>query len=1159
MRISVLRSVEIDGNRVSRRIDRVVLIALVAADGRPVSRRVLELIINPTDRLAGADRQVSQSLSRLGRIAGDALHCERGGPASLALASGSTDVEHFERAADRRAIASIHSASARIEALRSAVALCPADLWADLHEFVAADPHYLRPQKANLLRQRRALLTELTFELLRAGDIAGAIAVRQEAAADEDWEYDPIAQLSVVHAHWADGDHVEANVVLGAIERFYRNNQTEPDFDLIQIRDRIRRSVEWSVAELPSGLSDRLDLHGRLRADDARTAATRAGAGTEGPLRKGRPGPAAPVGPRPAIEGDTAAEPVARSGSTWNGRPHPPRRTVGRSHDVHHVVAAMRASPSRSVNPFIVKGPSGIGRSRFLDEIERALSGMGWAVASTRCVQNLSAPLGAAIDLLCDVDPDLVKDLSGDPSDPRYVVTVANALLALATHAPCGILIDDAQFADPASLAALEVALARRTTGYPLWIVLSHNPDATEVAGPEVEAAIGSIEADRRCEQIVLRPFTDREVAVVVEDIIGLPLDVADCWSLGEVTEGCPADVVRALFDLADAGMIRLDQEGCFFAEGALSFLTQPAGGSVSTTDAELADALCIFGSDSRVSDLATVLGQPATEVVARLSRLPRVEIVGSESAPRVRFNIDEIGRAAGADSSTELSRRTFEAVVALAHRSRASSRAGGMSGKSVVDDRSETSALSTAEPKAEPDAETDAVVSRLCGVLDRASLVAIRAHSMGDRSTPLLVAEHLQRHARRLQSAGGWVGAAKVWDLVTVVVDDVDQSLAAAGMAGRCWLRAHDGGAAEDRLTRAMQSSDQMVRGAATIDLCRTYSSISLMEHQASDVIDLVEGWRTELETQPGPTATDVLTELAGIAAERLAVERRYEEARSWVAKANESMRPDCPNLTRGMVSFAAGVVEILAANHAEALAHFSQALALADGDGWLIAWCAARTLVCRAVVQPLDVRPNDVVQAKSLALGVLSWSDVLMTAVAATQIALVQSDVGWALAEMDEAVQTENRASYALTAKGLRLLFAAATAGSLHEDGDGWLIGIGRTWALTQRASEARDEEIVAEQLLSDIAKSLDDIDADASSNYLDTWSVALVAIVADLVDGHWDALMASSVQDGELPAIAKRALDHVDALTAAGEYAVLGVPVPLHKLAARLRQRV
>lgn len=1164
MSVSVLREVEIDGHRISRRVDRVVLIALVAADGRPVSRRVLELIINFNDQRQAPDRDVQQALSRLSARAGDALVCERGGPVSLTLPTASTDLDRFELACDRRAIASARSSAARIGALRDAIAMCPGDLWADLYDFVSADPHYLRPQRDNLLRQRRAALTELTFELLRAGEVSAALAVKQEAAADEDWEYDPFAQLSVVHALWANGDHVEAKVVLNAIDRFFRNNQSEPGFDLEGVRDRIRRSVPWTVADLPAGLGEQPDsaLGAAASAGDPPGrdgSSDRALPGTAGPLTRAHP---RGLGADDQIESQTVSaaaiaaasskrRSASRGGLEWQGRVSAPGRSVGRSHDLHHVIAAMRASSSRTVNPFVVKGPSGIGRSRFLDDVERSLVGMGWSVMSTRCIANYSRPLGTALDLLADADSGLAEEMEGDPSDPRFVVAVANELLRLASDTPCGLIIDDAHFADPASLAAFEVALARRTTGHPLWILLSHNLGGASAVEPQVEAAIRSIEADRRCEHVVLRPFTDREVSVVTEDMLGSALDIADCWSLVEVTQGRPANVVRAVFDLADSGLIRLDHSGSFLAESALSSVSRRSDLGAVDDGGRLPAALRLLGPDTRVGDLAAVLGWPETEVLEQLSELSACEVVGPHYERRVRFRSDS-GSAVGESEHPAAGQQdVLDAIIAL---------------------------LARTSSEHAPDPETDACIARLCGVLDPPVLVDLRTRDLGGNSAGSAVTGHLRRHAERLQAAGGWVGAAKVWDIATVVSPDHEQSLVMTGFAGRCWLRGHDGAAAEERLTRAMRSSDRSVRGTATIDLCRTYSSILIMERPASAVIDLVEAWMREVAEQPDPVATDLAAELAGVAAERLSVDRRYDEARRWIARAYEQMRPECPSLTRGMVAVAAGVVEILAANHAAALAHFNTAIELAEGDGWLIAWCAARTLLCRAVVHPLDVRPVDVVQAKSLALGVLSWSDVLMTAVAATQVALVQRDVGWARAEIDEAIQTEQRANYALTAKGLRLLFAAATSGSLYDDGDGWLVGIGRTWALSQRtemgglvavvdddsgSSNTMDlgvgREDRAQRLLADITTTLEHIDADAEANYLDMWSVALVAIVADLLVGNWDELAGCLDVDAELRDLAKRALAHVQQLAASGEYAVLGVPVSLRLLAERLMRRM
>lgn len=170
--------------------------------------------------------------------------------------------------------------------------------------------------------------------------------------------------------------------------------------------------------------------------------------------------------------------------------------TVSRSWErqaVDDLLGAAGMAPSA----LVIAGEPGIGKTTlWLDGVERARE-HGFRVLSTRADEAESVLAYAAIaDLLQDVEPDLLTALpelqrvaldrvllrtgsDGPPTDQRVTGSaVAAALTAVAARQPILLAVDDVQWLDVSSQAALAFA-ARRLTGR-IGLLLTGRAHATE-------------------------------------------------------------------------------------------------------------------------------------------------------------------------------------------------------------------------------------------------------------------------------------------------------------------------------------------------------------------------------------------------------------------------------------------------------------------------------------------------------------------------------------------------------------------------------------------------------------------------------------------------------------------------------------------------------
>ena len=316
--------------------------------------------------------------------------------------------------------------------------------------------------------------------------------------------------------------------------------------------------------------------------------------------------------------------PIGRAGVSTGGRAV---RLLGRAAELDVLVRTVRGALDGSAALIRVEGEPGLGKTRLLDEVQEALAGVRVGRAScSELEQHLPyVPLATALrDALHGEAPAaghrpglgrILPELASGEPEPEEV-TVLEALVALvAEHGPLVLLVDDVQWADPQTVAALAY-LRRRAAGTAVALVVT-----TRAVTP----AAGQLDADLT---IRLDPLTRDDL-----ERLGIP-------GLHESTGGNPRFVVEALVH---------------GPPGPTETLTQALAARRSRTlaDAVIAECRALGEPSYRIlltasaldqpfepEPLADLLGVDAAELTEELERLCEQRILRVEGF-RFRFRYD--------------------------------------------------------------------------------------------------------------------------------------------------------------------------------------------------------------------------------------------------------------------------------------------------------------------------------------------------------------------------------------------------------------------------------------------------------------------------------------------------------------------------------------
>ena len=278
------------------------------------------------------------------------------------------------------------------------------------------------------------------------------------------------------------------------------------------------------------------------------------------------------------LEGTYAPEPTTPFPASRAG-PEPAYSLVGRDRELRTLTEAYR-----SVGPdgrlVVLVGEAGIGKSRLGEELLGEVAGDGGTALGVRCFQDeADLAYGVAIELVRNAlaagePPEetpwwlteasrLLPELGLAPpgvvdsvaAQARFYEAICELLLhALGTSPPGAVFIDDAHWADEATLGLLRY-LAHRLRGRPLLVVASWRPEEVPPEHP-TRRLLADARRDRAARVVTLGRLSAADVAELVRDT-GRDGDLGA--RLYRETGGLQFFVVEYLDALAREGMDTAD------------------------------------------------------------------------------------------------------------------------------------------------------------------------------------------------------------------------------------------------------------------------------------------------------------------------------------------------------------------------------------------------------------------------------------------------------------------------------------------------------------------------------------------------------------------------------------------------------------------------
>jgi transcriptional regulator with GAF, ATPase, and Fis domain len=378
----------------------------------------------------------------------------------------------------------------------------------------------------------------------------------------------------------------------------------------------------------------------------------------------------------------------------------------------------------------LVRGESGVGKSRLIAELRLLAVERGWSTLSASCADERDAPLPGLGTILktalADAPPEspaarrrgkAVRELRAARGDTDASETAARFLVDRVAEGPCLlIVVEDLQHANAAALRTVGVVarLVAESLAFgvtPRMLVVATLTEGAPLTD-EISEAIAALETEGLVAAMPLRPLAPADVAEMVRGILG-PRAPAD--RIGEIlhTHG------GALPLFAEELLARLFEDGALRHESGRWML------------------------DSRHAPTLPV--NLSAAVASRLEALPPVELraVRLAAVHELPMPFDRAKRLIGADAAAALASLEQRGIVASARDGDAASLVHAVIGQTAL-------AALTAEQRARLHDEIAESIPRI----DAAS-AALRAYHVARGSDPDAGFQAATEAARLLRAEG--------------------------------------------------------------------------------------------------------------------------------------------------------------------------------------------------------------------------------------------------------------------------------------------------------------------------------------------------------------------------------------------------------------------
>lgn len=331
---------------------------------------------------------------------------------------------------------------------------------------------------------------------------------------------------------------------------------------------------------------------------------------------------------------------------------------AGRDREQETLTALWKSAQADGHALVLISGEPGVGKTRLTSELARDAHDEGAWVLCGRCDDSIAAPYAPWIEVLrhavvhasdellaAHVDrhagelgrllpevgrrvPDLPEPRGLDPETERLALfdAVVDLLDAIAATAPVVLVLDDAHWADAASLALLRHVIRRLPREARLLIVVTYRDTDVDRSHP-LSVVVGDLRREPRVERIALHGIDEAGMRALLTAAGGADLNeqgIAFAHTLVAETEGNPFFVGEILRHLLETGVL-VQVEGEWKAAVPIEEAGIPEGirdvvgrrlSRLSTEANEVLRVAAVIGREFSVELLGTVAGRGDDDVL---------------------------------------------------------------------------------------------------------------------------------------------------------------------------------------------------------------------------------------------------------------------------------------------------------------------------------------------------------------------------------------------------------------------------------------------------------------------------------------------------------------------------------------------------------------
>jgi predicted ATPase len=386
---------------------------------------------------------------------------------------------------------------------------------------------------------------------------------------------------------------------------------------------------------------------------------------------------------------------------TQNLAAHQQLPLAGRQKELHRLWDLFEATSTGGTHIVLVSGEPGIGKTRLLREVAVRAEQSGALVLRgdaseaegmppylpflealgsyirTAPHEHLRAQAGPMAPILATILPELTVILGELPNSYplpaeqarlRLYEAVGMFLASIATMAPLVVLLDDLQWADPASLGLL-LYMVRQRSSTRLFLLGTYR--TSELAGnPALERALVELTRLRLLTPLSLGPLSEAEIALLASGVLGALVDPQAARLLYIHSEGNPffaEELLRAWVETgtlsARAGLFTLVRKLPNVLPSSIVGIVRERLSRLPATTVESLRIAALIGRTFDVTFLAEVLGQEAEAVEESLLAAVRAGLIQADPQDTFTFSHDKVRECLTAEV-TSLRRRRLHGFI---------------------------------------------------------------------------------------------------------------------------------------------------------------------------------------------------------------------------------------------------------------------------------------------------------------------------------------------------------------------------------------------------------------------------------------------------------------------------------------------------------------